>query len=117
MIAQSPADQQLMCDQISEVLTVGAVDREQLMGFSKDLSSVLHDLSWEIKGELARRDSASEVKHAERCIASAKSALAWADSHSTFALTFELARCIEIANSATAKVVKSLEAYRGGAAA
>ena len=117
MIAQSPADQQLMCEQISEVLTVGAVDRDQLMGFSKDLSGVLHELSWELKSELARQDSAPEVKHAERWIASAKSALAWADAHSTFALTFELARCVEIANSATAKVVKGLEAHRAGAAA
>lgn len=117
MVMESISDQRLVCAQISESLLLGTVDRVELLKLAKTLSSVVHELAWQVKGQLQGRGDTPEMQQANRWVSSAQSALTWAESHSSFALTFELARCLELANTSAVKVLERLQLQREGAAA
>lgn len=117
MVTESISEQRLVCAQISESLMSGTADRGELLKLAKTLSSVIHELAWEVKGQLQGRGDTPAMQQANRWVSSAQSALKWAESHSTFALTFELARCLEVANTSAVKVVERLQLQREGAAA
>jgi hypothetical protein len=117
MVAESVSERKLLCERISDILHSGAVDRAELLRMVKDLVNLLHEMSWEVKGHLNGRDDSPEMQQADRWLVSGKNTLAWAEAHAPFALTFELARCVEIANGAAMKVVERLQLQGKGAAA
>lgn len=117
MVSESVSERLSVCDRISGGLESGAVDRGELLRMVKDLSSLLHEMTWEVRGHLKGRNATPEMEEAERWLTSAKNSLSWAEAHAPFALTFELARCVQLANSATVKVAKRLQHQNEGAAA
>lgn len=117
MVPETVSERRLLTARISESLEAGAVDRDELLTMVKKLAGLAHELSWEVKGELRGRNDTPEVQQASRWISSAQGSLTWAEKHAQFALTFELARCVEIANSAALKVVERLHLLAEGAAA
>lgn len=117
MVSETVSERRMTCERISEVLASGAVDRDELLTMVKQLGSLAQDLSWEVKGQLRGRNDTPEIQEASRWISSAQGSLTWAEKHAQFALTFELARCVEIANGAALKVVERLQLLNEGAAA
>lgn len=117
MVAASVSERKLFCERILETLQSGAVDRAELLNMVKGLVSLLHEMTWEVRGHLKGRDDSPEMQQADRWLTSGKQTLAWAEAHAPFALTFELARCVEIANGAAMKVVERLQLQGEGAAA
>src|SRR5947209_6609180 len=109
MVAETALERQLVCTRISETLASGAVDRVELLRIVKTLASLAHDLAWDVKAQLRGRNDTPAMEQASRWVSSAQTALTWAERNAQYALTFELARCIEVANSAALKVVESLQ--------
>jgi hypothetical protein len=81
------------------------------------LARLRQDLHWELKHALSDRNRSPEIAEADRRMRTATEAIEWAEKHLTFALRFELARCVEIANNAVRHVVTTLDAQNSGAAA
>lgn len=117
MVAETASERRLVCTRIAETLVAGAVDRGELLKMVKSLAALAHDLSWEVKGQLRGRNDTPEMQQASRSISAAQNSLTWAEKHAPFVLTFELARCIEVANGMVLKVVETLHAQSEGAAA
>jgi hypothetical protein len=117
MVSETVSERRLMCNRISETLATGAVDRGELLTMVKELAGLAQELSWEVKGQLRGRNDTPEIQQASRWISSAQGSLTWAEKHAQFGLTFELARCVEIANSTALKVVERLQLLTEGAAA
>jgi hypothetical protein len=117
MATESVSGRQLVCQRISETLLSGAADRGELLRMVKDLSSLLHEMSWEVKGHLRGRNDTPAMQQADRWVASAQTTLSWTETHAPFALTFELARCVELANGAAMKVAERLQLQSEGGAA
>lgn len=115
MVADNLSERQAECTQISETLALGAVDRTELLRMVKKLSGLAHDLSWDVKAQLRGRNDTPVMQEASRWVASAQSALTWAERNAQYVLTFELARCIEVANSSALKVLDALQ-LQGAAA-
>lgn len=117
MVSESVSERLSACDRISAALESGAVDRGELLRMAKDLGGLLHEMTWEVRGHLKGRTGAHGMEEAERWLNSAKNSLTWVETHAPFALTFELARCVELANGATVKVAKRLQHQDEGAVA
>lgn len=117
MVIESVSERQVMCDRITETLASGEFDRGDLLRMEKDLSTLLHEMAWEVKNHLSRRNASPQMEQADRWIVSGKSALTWVEANAPFALIFELARCIEIANAAALKVLERLRLQDDGEAA
>jgi hypothetical protein len=117
MVSASVSERKLLCEGISDILRSGAVDRAELLRMAKNLVSLLHEMTWEVRGHLNGRNDSPEMQQADRWLVSGKNTLAWAEAHAPFALTFELARCVEIANGAALRVVERLQLQGEGAAA
>lgn len=109
MVAEKVLERQLVCAQISETLASGAVDRTELIRIVKQLAGLVHELSWDVKAQLRGRGDSPAMQQASRWVSSAQGALTWAERHGQYALTFELARCIEAANSAALRVIETLQ--------
>lgn len=117
MVTEAVSERRLVCTQISDALASGEVDRTQLLKMVKNLAGLAHELSWEVTGHLKGRNDSPEMQQAGRWVSSAQGSLTWAERHAQFALTFELARCIELANGAMLKVLERLQQQEEGAAA
>src|SRR5690348_5282639 len=108
-IAESVSERQAICDGITMSLEEGEVDRQQLSQMMVSLTGIGHELNWELRGHLTGRAKSAEMLDASRWLRSATEALNWADQHAAFALRFEIARCVEVANNAILRVVDAVD--------
>jgi hypothetical protein len=117
MVTEAVSERRSVCTQISEALATGAVNRTELLEMVKRLAILAHEVSWDVSGHLKGRNDTPEMQQASQWVSSAQGSLTWAERHAQFALTFELARCIEMANGAMLKVLERLQRQDDGAAA
>lgn len=116
-MVEAVSERRMTCDRIAQALASGAIDRGALLQMGKDLTNLLHEMSWEVKGHLKGRNDTPEMQQADRLVGAARKSIDWVDMHAPFALTFELARCIEAANGSVLKVAEQLALQNEGAAA
>ena len=117
MIAEAVLEQQSTCDRIAQTLAAGEVDRAILLHMVKELGAAAYQLNWEVNGHLRGRNAPPEIHQSQKWLTSADTAIAWAESHASFALMFELSRSVNVAVSALRKVVECLQLLGGGAVA
>ncbi|HEX6506952.1 MAG TPA: hypothetical protein VF221_04900 [Chloroflexota bacterium] len=115
--AENISARRQVCDEIEYTLEIGAVDRGALARMMQQLSNLGTEIGWEVRGHLTGRNRSDEMLQAERWLRSARETLQWAERHAVFALCFELARAVEIANESMRRVLTVLEGLGAGAAA
>lgn len=117
--AHEPAvsERQRASDAIVAALEEDAGDRGRLMEMASSLTSLAHEMSWEVRDRLGGRNRNQEIENAAQHLQVARDSLAWVDERSTYALSFELSKYIARANTALRHVIEVLDSQKAGAAA